>query len=283
MRFRTDLAREKTEINNVGAEEESFISYGINGYHVRLNEYNSELDKDKGNYVSFETDVVLNRNVEEYENVSRAIAQKLSELLGEVKNKTVLVAGLGNGMMTPDSIGPKTIDNIFVTRHIFEFMPEIKDERMTSVCAFKPGVLGVTGLESTDVIFSVCKNNSIDTVIVIDALAARRRERMFSTFQLTDTGIEPGAGVGNKRRGLTNETLGIPVIAIGIPTVVYASSLIYDALEGTGREIGIKDDMIVTPKEIDVVASDSARIIADGINLALHRGMELDEIKAYMF
>ena len=171
---------------------------------------------------------------------------------------------------------------------------------MRPVCALAPGVLGVTGLESADIISSVCKKVDIKAVIVIDALAARRSERIFSTFQMTDAGIEPGAGVGNKRSALNRASLGIPVIAIGIPTVVYASTLVYDAVEellvsATGqKEEVVRDaaekaatqkmqDMVVTPKEIDVIAEDSAKILADGINLALHRDICLDEIAEYMF
>ena len=170
---------------------------------------------------------------------------------------------------------------------------------MSSVCAVAPGVLGVTGIESADVISGICRNIDVGAVIVIDALAARKSERMFSTFLLTDTGIHPGAGVGNKRSPLSKEFLGIPVIAIGVPTVVYASSLVYDAAmeffdnsdknEATAEKIAQKlasfsdRDMVVTPKEVDVIIEDCAKIIADGINLSLQKNMSIDEINAYMF
>lgn len=302
MIFRTDLAKEacKGLENTDGLDSEEFISFGISGNRVRISSdgASQKTGKRKGEYVSFETDAVNSRDAENYENISRAIAEEIRKM---IKNPhgAVLVAGLGNDRMTPDSVGPKAAKNILVTKHIFEFMPAAADERMNPVCAIAPGVLGVTGIESADIIKGICKENDIGAVIVIDALVARKSERMFSTFQIADAGIEPGAGVGNKRSALNNETLGVPVIAIGVPTVVYATSLVFDAAvdilsSATGKtedEISdaamkiakIKmDDMVVTPKEIDIVAADSAKIIADGINLALHKGLSLEEISAYM-
>ncbi len=303
MVFRTDLAKEAYEGNEKlsGINNRDITLNGIKGNCVEItdDEAAEKTGKRKGKYISFESDALLRRDVEEYENISRAIAKGLNELMHISKDDTVLVAGIGNKSMTPDSVGPKTVEKTFVTRHIFEFLPDEADERMQPVCALAPGVLGVTGIESADIISGICKNADVKAVIVIDALAARRFERMFSTFQLTDTGIEPGAGVGNKRSGLNRDALGIPVIAIGVPTVVYASSLVYDAavemlsaatggdesaVEDAAREISQTrmGDMVVTPKEIDVIANDSAKVIADGINLALHAGMSLEEISAYM-
>ncbi len=301
MIFRTDLAKESAEIrkDKEGIVCKKINCNGISGDWVQILFDMDDIGKKAGNYISFETDAILNREVEVYENVSKAIAEKIGELIKET-NKSVLIVGLGNESMTPDSIGPKVIKKIFVTRHIFEFLPEEKDSRMASVCAVAPGVLGVTGIESADVISGICKNIDVGAVLVIDALAARKSERMFSTFQLTDTGIHPGAGVGNKRSPLSKEFLGVPVIAIGVPTVVYASSLVYDAAmdmlldnsdkdselnEATARRIASfsDGDMVVTPKEVDVITEDCAKIIADGINLALHKNMTMEEINAYMF
>ena len=293
MIFRTDLAKEAIE-NTFDSKDiisKKINSFGIVGDFVQLNEDCNELGKKKGKYISFETESVISREVENYENISKAICKEIQMLIKDNK-KPVLVVGLGNNSMTPDSIGPEVVNRILVTKHIFDFIPNEVDSRMTPVCAISPGVLGVTGIESKDIIFGICK-------IVIDALAARRSERMFSTFQITDTGIQPGAGVGNKRSELSQENLGIPVIAIGVPTVVYASSLVYDAAvslfsASTGQSEEsvekaaiqmssfIENDMVVTPKEVDVIVEDCAKIIADGINLALHN-MPLKEINAYMF
>jgi spore protease len=300
--FRTDLITEATQTDGTltGIKSESINYGGIKGDVVTVLDENNKIGKRKGKYVSFESEALLSRNVEEYIKISKALAKELKKLIKPEKEKSVLVVGLGNESMTPDSVGPLTVKNILVTRHIFEFLPNEIDERMNSVCAFSPGVLGVTGIESADIIKGIIKRANVGCVIVIDALASRRSERMFSTFQITDTGIVPGAGVGNKRSALTKESLGIPVVAIGVPTVVYASSLVYDAavemlseVTGQGEEAVEKaaksiasysgEDMVVTPKEIDVIIKDSAKIISDGINLALHDNISLKEIEAYMF
>ena len=304
MKFRTDLITEATEANEKlkGIKTETIENYGIQGTCVRVlnEEAEKHIGKRQGKYISFETDAVLERDTEKYFKISKAIADELKKIVPAQKKKTVLVVGLGNAEMTPDSIGPLVVNNIFVTRHILEYLPNEADERMNSVCAVAPGVLGVTGLESADVIKGIIDKTNVCAVIVIDALASRRSERMFSTFQITDTGIEPGAGVGNKRSALTKETLGVPVIAMGVPTVIYASSLVYDAavellsgitgqdeqkVEDAAKKIASfsMEDMVVTPKEIDIIAKDSAKIIADGINLALHHDISLKEIQSYMF
>lgn len=302
MIFRTDLAKEaiETKENKKGIITKKINNFGIEGDFIEiLTDDFKDMGKKKGKYISFETDAVISRDVEKYENISRAISEELRKLI-ENKNGSLLVVGLGNESMTPDSIGPEVVKKILVTRHIFNFLPEEIDPRMSSVCAVAPGVLGVTGIESKDIIDGICKNADIGAIIVIDALAARRSERMFSTFQLTDTGIEPGAGVGNKRSSISKEVLGIPVVAIGVPTVVYASSLIYDAavnmfsnltgqneeqVEGAARQMSAfsGDDMVVTPKEVDIIVKDCAKIIADSINFAFHKNMAPEEIEAYMF
>lgn len=302
MIFRTDLAKEacKGLENTDGLNSEEFFSYGVSGSRVRITSDGASKasGKRKGKYVSFETDAVITKNAEKYEDISRAIAGEIKTMIGN-PDGAVLVAGLGNSNMTPDSVGPKTVEKILVTKHLFEFMPVLTDERIHPVCAIAPGVLGVTGIESADIIKGICKQNKIGAIIVVDALAARKSERMFSDFQITDAGIEPGAGVGNKRSALNKDTLGVPVIAVGVPTVVYATSLVFDAVldilsSATGKEedeiseaamkiARIKvGDTVVTPKEVDTVTADSAKIIADGINLALHKGLSLEEINAYM-
>ncbi|MBE7091902.1 MAG: GPR endopeptidase [Clostridiales bacterium] len=304
MIFRTDLITEAAEVDSslTGIKSEKIKKYGIKGTQVEVlnKEAEERIGKRQGKYISFETDALLSRDTEEYIKISKAIADEIKKLVPAEKDKTVLVVGLGNESMTPDSIGPMVVKNIFVTRHILEYLPNEADERMNSVCAIAPGVLGVTGLESADVIKGIISKTQVCAIIVIDALAARRSERMFSTFQLTDTGIEPGAGVGNKRIALTKETIGVPVIAMGVPTVIYASSLVYDAavdllsditgqseqkVEDAARKMASfsMEDMVVTPKEIDIIAKDSAKIIADGINLALHNNISLNEIQSYMF
>ena len=301
MIFRTDLAQEAAEkIRDAGLKEESFTVNGLHGERVTITSDSAAeaAGKKKGTYITLETEAVRNRATDRFRAVSEAAAKVIRDLLKEIPAQApVLVAGLGNAKMTPDAIGPETAERVFVTSHILKYLPEAADRRLRPVCAMAPGVLGVTGIESADVISAVCRKEKIAALIVVDALAARRSERMFSTIQLTDAGIEPGAGVGNRRGGLNRETLGIPVLALGMPTVVYASSLTYEAVlrlltargadeEEAEREAEklrlFADDLVVTPKEIDVLARDAAGILADALNLALHDHVSLEEIRACM-
>lgn len=302
MIFRTDLAKEACAglkyIDELETEE--FVSYGVKGDRVRIKSerLGKEIGKRTGEYVSFESDDVLQRNTEEYGNISNALAEEITRMLKNTKGR-ILVAGLGNENMTADSLGPKTVKNVLVTKHIFDFMPDAVTENMGNVCAVSTGVMGVTGIESADVIKGICSQCDVKAIIAVDALAARKSERMFSSFQICDAGIEPGAGVGNGRSALNKESLGIPVIAIGVPTVIYASSLVFDTAEEilklhtdmtkeeiekslSGRIKYKMADTVVTPKDVDVVGADSAKIIADAINIALHSGMSKEEIDAYM-
>ena len=204
--------------------------------------------------------------------------------------------GLGNRMVTPDSLGPLTADRVLVTRHIFSEMPQYADERLRSVCALAPGVLGVTGIETAEMLESIVRKIQPGCVICVDALAARAMGRIGGAVQITDTGIQPGSGVGNRRMALNKESLGVDVIAVGIPTVIYAATLARDAfamldksageeaLMGLEKELmgGPGGDMIVTPREIDALIKDSAGMIAAGINRALQPELSDMEIMAMM-
>jgi spore protease len=227
----------------------------------------------------------------------------MSSLIGEEIGRMVdlsggeaLVVGLGNRMVTPDSLGPLTVDRILVTRHIFSAMPKYADEKLRSVCAIAPGVLGVTGIETAEMLESVVRKIKPACVICVDALAARAAGRIGGAVQITDTGIQPGSGVGNRRMALNKESLGVDVIAVGMPTVIYAATLARDAfamLDETAEEAalgklekelmgGPGGDMIVTPREIDAIIKDSAGMIAAGINRALQPELSDSEIMAMM-
>lgn len=302
MIFRTDLAKEACDgINSIdGLESSEFVSFGVRGNRVKIKSerLGKEIGKSKGEYVSFESDAVILHNTDEYGNISNALAEEIKKMLKGTEG-SILVAGLGNENMTADSLGPKTVKNVLVTKHIFDYIPNAVDGHMRNVCAVSPGVMGVTGIESADIIKGICSFCDIQGIIAVDALAARKSERMFSTFQICDAGIEPGAGVGNGRSALNREKLGIPVIAIGVPTVIYASSLVFDTAEEILKSVtDMSDeeiqkavfgkiryktgDTVVTPKDVDVISSDSAKIVADAINLAMHRGMSKEDISAYM-
>lgn len=227
------------------------------------------------------------------------MSQELKNLIEKhsAREDEILVVGLGNIYVTPDSLGPKAINEIDVTRHILKYMPNILPTETRSVSAISPGVLGTTGIETVEIIKGIVENIHPKLIIVIDALASRSIERISSSIQLSDTGITPGAGVGNTRKDLSEETLGIPVIALGIPTVVEAATIAADSLDmfikkvqeqaqsneflnklqeedkyEMIKEVLVPEDynFIVTPKEIDDLIENMKDIVARGINFAVN-------------
>ena len=205
------------------------------------------------------------------EEAARAVGAELKALLGE-KIRSVLVAGLGNAQMTPDAIGPKSTEHILVTRHLGE-TPVFS--ALAAVSVLTPGVLGRTGIESLDLVRGAVRAVQPDALIVIDALASRSLARLCTTVQLSDTGIVPGSGVGNHRCALDEKTVGVPVFAIGVPTVVDAATLTLDVLEDAGRP-GIDpaslrghETVMVTTRDIDAQIDLLARVVGYGIDLAL--------------
>ena len=212
----------------------------------------------------------------------------------------VLVAGLGNRTVTPDALGPLTVDHTLVTRHLYAERPELTTRGMASVCAVAPGVLGVTGVETSEMVRAVAQAVKPRAVIAIDSLSARAVSRVAATVQLTDTGIQPGSGVGNHRAALTAETLGVPVIAVGVPMVIYAAAIARDAfdmlsggeetpereeaLDAMTRELldSALGEMIVTPREVDDLVRNAAAMVAGGLNRALHPGLSEKDIMTMM-
>ncbi len=325
MRFgaRTDLAVEaremcfesgmvETEIQGVEATEET--CEGIHVVRVSVVDETGEesLGKPCGKYITVDIEDNGNPEQEQYEAACRVCARELAELIGEKTDGTVLVAGLGNRNITADAVGPKCVQSVLITRHLLEYMPEEIDQRLRSVCAVAPGVLGITGIETGEIIKGLVEKINPSLVIVIDALCSRRMERINRTIQMTDTGITPGAGVGNKRMAINQETLGIPVIAIGVPTVVDAATiagdtidLLIENLRANAEEnqnlykmlsvLAEEDkysmikqvltpacgDYIVTLKEVDTLVEKVADIIANSINIAVHRGITLADVDRY--
>lgn len=256
------------------------------------------LGKAPGIYVSLECPMGVKQGPEVRAALSGILGEELIRLLPADDGRPVLVVGLGNRQVTPDALGPRTVERTLVTRHIFKALPDEVDDRMQPVCAVAPGVLGVTGVETLEMARGIVREIDPRAVIAIDALAARATSRVGSTVQLTDTGIQPGSGVGNHRRALTRETLGVPVLALGVPTVIYAATIARDALEmlaedGPAHEdaidglcerllSGAMGEMIVTPREIDDMIGDVAHMLASGINQALHPGLSEKEILTMM-
>lgn len=232
--FRTDLALErrdlykkannlKEEIDGIEAKEEK-INDNIMVSRVEVTNENGEnaIGKPKGSYITIDFKNLKIAHEEEIQMASEIVTKELSQLLAKHIQKTdsILVVGLGNIYVTPDALGPKVINEIDITRHLLEYMPEVLDKDTREVSAISPGVLGTTGIETLEILKGIIDNVKPKLVIVIDALASRSIERISSSVQLADTGIVPGAGVDNARKELTIATLGVPVIAIGIPTVV---------------------------------------------------------------
>lgn len=248
--IRTDLAveahqmlqeqEEKTSIQGVIVKERE--EDGITITKVVVDENASEMmGKKAGNYLTLEVQGIRQQDTELQQQVERVFAKEFSHFLEEIgitREASCLIVGLGNWNVTPDALGPIVVENVLVTRHLFELQPENVAEGFRRVSAIRPGVMGITGIETSDVIFGIIEKTKPDFVIAIDALAARSIERVNSTIQISDTGIHPGSGVGNKRKELSKETLGIPVIAIGIPTVVDAVSITSDTIDYILKHFG---------------------------------------------
>lgn len=308
--FRTDLADERrdlykkankieNEVDGIEAEEEQ-ITDKIKVTRVKITNEQGEqaIGKKQGNYITIDIQKMNIITEEEALKASETLANELRKLVeNKIQSKEdVLIVGLGNEEVTPDALGPNVVKDIEVTRHIINYLPQYIDENARPVSAIAPGVLGTTGIETLEVIKGVVDNIKPKLLIVIDALASRSMERISSTIQLSDTGIVPGAGVGNTRKELTENTLGIPVIALGIPTVVETAVVVNDALdlfiEKLQQEANSNDylnqlkeednyeqikeallpkdfNFIVTPKEIDELILNMSEVVARGINMSM--------------
>ena len=287
---RTDLALEAKEIWEEGAAEAAVLE-GVEaasgereGFHtetVRILDRRGEeaLGKPAGRYVTLTLDGLARREEGAFGRAARAVAGELSTLLeGVAPDGLVLVVGLGNRAITPDAIGPKVHERTLVTRHLVRQMPEHFGS-FRPVASLAAEVLGNTGMESGEVARAVCEDIRPACVIAVDALASRSLDRLCRTVQLSDTGITPGSGVGNHRVGLNRESLGVPVIAVGVPTVVDGATLAADL---TGAEdlppLGKGGSLLVTPKDIDSQVSDLSHIIGYGISLALQPGLTVEDL-----
>lgn len=245
-----------------------------------LDEQGAErIGKPVGLYLTLTLDSLLTRRDALFAEGVQAIAEQVERLLPEGGGQ-VLVVGLGNRAVTPDAVGPRTADHLLVTRHLVEQMPEAFGS-LRPVSALAAGVLGTTGVESGELVQAVARQIHPDAVIAVDALCAHSVRRLGTTVQLANTGIIPGSGVGNARFALNAETLGVPVLAIGVPTVVRAGVLAAQ-WGGTPKQEDDLSSLLVTPKEIDVLVSDTARLLGYGISLALQKGLGLEELETLL-
>jgi spore protease len=314
---RTDLAMEVHElareqgrsINGVDESHEEFDGFAVTRVKVRTKVAERRLGKRKGNYITLEIPGLRRRDPDLQERVTEAFADELNRLIKLPEDASILVIGLGNEHVTADALGPMVVTKLFVTRHLFQYMPDVLGDGKgyRSIAAVSPGVLGLTGIETSEIVRGIVDKVKPDAVIAIDALASRSLTRVNATIQLSDSGIQPGAGVGNHRAALDVESLGVPVIAIGVPTVVEAATIANDAIElvlhqlreqvpGNGasalfdqlssaekwhliREVldPMENNLVVTPKEVDDFMDDVAYVVAKGLNVALHPVMTMDD------
>ena len=293
---RTDLALEARELWQESAEKTTRLS-GVKATKQRAEGYpvtrvdildergEKALGKPRGTYRTIDLTAFWQRKSDFFERAVRAVGGQLKELLPG--KGPVLVIGLGNGAMTPDAVGPLAADSVLVTRPLIAAMPR-HFSGFRPVAVFRTGVLGTTGVESAEAVRGLLAQVEPSLVIAVDALASRRVGRVCTTVQLSDTGIIPGSGVGNHRSALNQETLGVPVFAIGVPTVVDSATLAADLLE----ESGIRDydgealqksrqNLMVTPRDIDQQVRDLSKVVGYGINWAL-QDLEIEEINALL-
>lgn len=352
--FRTDLAVEardlarhefEPEVPGVETETQKYNGITVTRLTISTDEAEQRIGKLKGKYVTLESDDLRTRDREKHRQISQVFARELQDMLRMPQDSTVLVVGLGNWNATPDALGPRVVHHLMVTRHLFKLAPPEIHRGLRPVCALSPGVLGITGMETAEIIQGVVDKIKPDLVIVVDALASRSTTRVNTTIQIGNTGIQPGSGVGNRRFGISKESLGVPVLAVGVPTVVDAITIVADAMDimaqaeegepGMG-ETNMEDaqrgsqysgmqetkrgsgedpqasrfggngnasfsidpatkrklirqvlspymgSLIVTPKDIDVMIEDIARVIAGGLNVALHPGIDLEDVETYL-
>jgi spore protease len=320
--IRTDLAVEAREMyqkSNEGDVPGVYIKeYNegvckITDVEILNEEGEKNLGKPKGKYITIDMPEFVFYDKDTMVIVSEVLGSVLSEMVSLEKSMTALVVGLGNWNVTPDALGPKVISQIMITRHLKQLIPDEIDENIRPVCGMSPGVLGITGIETSEIIKSIVKKIKPNLVICVDALASRKASRVNRTIQIGNTGISPGSGVGNKRMEISERTIGIPVIAVGVPTVVDAATLandtidlaidqmihqssaggeFYNMLKAINKDEKQKlineilnpylGDLMVTPKDVDLIIDNTSKIIANGINLALQPTMQLDEISKYL-
>jgi len=319
---RTDLAIEareiyqqksQSDISGVEVQKVEEDNYMITRVKVKNEIGEKKLGKPIGNYITIEVPALSKADQDLKDEISKTLAKELKSLINPDKLTKSLVVGLGNWNVTPDALGPKVINKVYVTRHLFKAYNKTEDESVTNVSAISPGVMGLTGIETSETIKGIVEKTQPDVIIAVDALASRKMERVSTTIQITDTGISPGSGIGNKRKALNQEYLGVPVIAIGIPTVVDAATMVNDTIELIISSMKEKSEkgsafyallehmetedkytmikevltpympnVVVTPKEIDELISNLSLIVANGINICLHHGIDLKDVNRYI-
>ena len=295
--IRTDLALEAEALwresqpcgrapAGVRARRETRGNFAVTTVEVLDERGEAALGKPMGKYVTVELDALIRREENAFPSACALLAETLRALLPLSPGEPCLVVGLGNREITPDAVGPDAVDCVMVTRHLTQQLPE-DFGALRPVSAVCSGVLGTTGIESSALVRAVADTVHPAAVVAIDALASRSPDRLCRTVQIADTGIVPGSGVGNTRAALNRESLGAPVIAVGVPTVVDAATLALDLAARAGLSpdpsaFGDAGGMIVTPREIDKNVRDVAKLIGYSLNLALHEGLTLEDVDMFL-
>ncbi len=286
--FRTDLASEARDLWQKGNAEtleglvtgrEERQGFAFDVVEIRSDRASKELCKPMGRYVTMELDALFRREEDAFRRACEELAGELRAQLALKEGESVLVVGLGNPDITPDAVGPLAAEQVLVTRHLKERMPA-DFALFRPVSVFRSGVLGTTGVESAELTGAVAALVRPDRIVAIDALAARETRRLCRAVQVSDTGIIPGSGVGNARSALTAETMGVPVVSVGVPTVVDARTLCADlaggaAPEGTG-------ELFVTPRDIDSRVRDAARLVGYAVDLAIQNSLTIGDIDMFL-
>ena len=292
MNYRTDLAVERSQLLDEASQraqgyikKQSQIDEDIAVTEIEITTEDGEkaFGKPRGTYITLEVKGVLEEKSQIKERAARALADRLKGMIKFDYYLKVLVVGLGNEKVTPDSLGPHTVDKVKITSHLFRIFDCDGDWEMANVSGFNPSETGVTGMETADLIEKVAGLVKPDAIVCIDALAARDIHRLSTTIQVCDTGIFPGAGMGNNRKEISRQTVGCPVISIGVPTVIDSRTLLLEAADSIGdlsfgqqiqKYIDSRDmDMIVTSTDIDAIIKDFSDIISNAINITLHPGI----------
>ena len=302
--FRTDLAMESISGHGLRMEGVQVRTHHLNDItHTRIRILNERaadlLGRKRGQYVTLEYPGLPRCDTARRQVLSRLVAQAVRSMLPPQGD--VLVVGLGNRNVTADALGTRVVERMLVTRHLRQTVAGELRGKLRGVSAIAPGVLGLTGIETAELCRGLVGHVRPTAVIAIDALAAYESERICTTVQITDTGIEPGSGVGNHRLGLTRDTLGVKVIAVGVPMVVYASTIARDAMarlidaygiyasghDEAAQELlrqvadGFLGDMVVTPREIDELVLSVAGLLSDGINQALQPAVDEETLHTF--
>ena len=294
---RTDLAVEAAqlwreggagELRAVEQEESTREGYPVTTVRIVAEEGAKAIGKPGGTYVTITLEGLARREEDAFGRAARAVAAELAALLKLPEGAPALVVGLGNRAITPDNIAPAAADHTMVTRHLVEQVPEHFGS-FRPVAALAAGVLGTTGVESGELVKAVPEKIRPSCVIAVDALASRSLSRVCNTIQLADTGITPGSGVGNARAALDRRSLGVPVIAVGVPTVVDGATLAADLLAEAGQADldpqalqGAGEGVLVTPRDIDAKVTDLAKVVGFGINLALQTGLTVEDVELFL-